>query len=234
MSKSKFNFNETSSNVFKKEIDTKKIINQTSNEEEIKIKFDKTIKEIEENFILVELAEEENKNISENLLRGQVVFLFGAVDLYMHDIILESYMKIIYEEKESNKKLDKVTITLQSLINFFKEDNKKIKIKILENSLREFNNYRTYLKSNKIKQSLQTISNNKLYSKILKELNISEENLDDKLDTYYARRNKISHQMDFDIELTCQTSIDKHYVIEMIDFYKKFIDTLHEIIINDI
>lgn len=234
MIKNKFNFNETSTKVFKKQVEIKEIINQTLKEKDIKTRFDKTVKEIEENFTLIELAKEENKNIYENLLRGQIVFLFGAVDLYMHDITLESYMKIIYEKKKSNDKLDKISITLKSLIDFFGEENEEKKREILENSLRQFSNYKTYLTSKNIKQLLETISDNKLYVKVYEKLGITKFLFNERLNNYYKRRNKIAHQMDFDKESNVQTSIDEDYVFKMIEFYKEFIENLHKFIVNDI
>lgn len=234
MSKNKFDFEDCPTKVFEKEIEVKNIKNQTPDEERIKVKFDKTIQEIQKNFSLIDIAKDDDLNIYENLLRGQILFLFGTVDLYMHDIILESYMKIIYELKKPGSELDKISIKLINLIDFVQEEEKNKKREILENSLREFNDYKTYLSNKHIMQSLKSISNKGLYKKVYTKLNLTQNSFKNKLNDYYKRRNLIAHQFDFNIKLNKQTPITKEEVVEMIDFYKKFIDTLHKIIINDI
>lgn len=169
----KFNFNNVSKNVFDKKISPIKEIKSTKNEKNIKGRFDKTIEEIRNKFKLVNSVNIES-NLKENLLRGQILFVFGTLDLYIHDILVESYLKIA-----------------SSQVNFSREN---------------------------------------IFSMVANEMNLTNAKLSKKLDEYYNRRNEIAHQFDF--KGSTQNSIDEPYVKELIDFYKEFVDKLHNIIVN--
>lgn len=215
--------------IHKKKIPLKK---GTGSDNEIKILsvFNKSIAEIEKKFDLLNSIE--NPQIYDNILRAQIVFLVSCVDYYIHNIINNGILSIIKKEKTTTKKLDKSFISISVLIKYL--ENTEDNLNFIEEEIINGNSYKSFVASEKMIEALSLISDQKIFETIAKKIELTKTELIAKIKEINDRRNSIAHQMDFNSTLDSEkNNIDVATVISFFSFYKKFINELHELLLDD-
>lgn len=214
------------------EVNTPNVPTGNDTEKNILKKFNDSILSIEKKFTLIELVKESYPEIVDNILRSQIVFLLSSVDLYLHLIINNGIINIIRKERTLTKEIKKCSISIVSLIEYL--ENTDLNQRIIENDINESNSFKTFLSPSKMKQGLSFISNQNIFKSLASTLQSkSVLKLEETLSLIYERRNSIAHQMDFSFATNQQQSITEAEVREYINFYKKFINELHILLIDD-
>ncbi|MGL5349633.1 MAG: hypothetical protein ACRCZO_15000 [Cetobacterium sp.] len=180
---------------------------------------------------------EENSEIEENLknelllnvYQGKVLVLFGAIDLFFHQLIPEKVLTILENEdlKEATENIQNLKISLKTFFNYLEEENVTKKQLILSEGIKQEINYVSYWSLKNITIILETICNKKIaFSEIATKLNLSKKELEDKIKQYSEKRNKIAHRLDYDFIGKERKKITYDEILEMTKFYEDFLDII--------
>lgn len=160
---------------------------------------------------------------SDELLRAIIVLSVSALDNYLHDFyrteIVESYLG----KGNFNVRFDKIQVsisTLRDLDNAFSEAEKR---NFLNNEIRKLHRTETYQSQRSIENIFSNIQIKNVWSKLEPAFGTTAKNIKDELGIIIDRRNKISHESDWDYFNQRKNPIDLKEVEFVVDFIKKFV-----------
>lgn len=188
---------------------------------EIKNHFDNNIKNIEQNFKIVDNLISINEiNQSKNILRSQIVFLESALDFYLHKLSKCGLIKIfngIWHKTERYNNL-KIEMKLLDIAIKNPESNDWLLSYINEKIKTE-----VYLSLDSIKKQLNLlgIDFDDVINKVFNENEKDNSNPKQYINDLFNRRNEIAHQSDRNHSDAKQNDISKDYVLRNIEFVKK-------------
>ncbi|MGL5622689.1 TM1812 family CRISPR-associated protein [Cetobacterium sp.] len=183
-------------------------------------------KEIEENN---NIEKELKKELLLNIYQGKVLVLFGAVDLFFHQLIPEKVLSILDNEdlKETTENIQKLKISLKTFFKYLEEEDIVRKQLILSEGIKEEIDYVSYWSLKNIRIILESISNKKdIFLEIAMALNLSKKELEDKIKQYSDKRNKIAHRLDYDFVGKERKKITYDEILEMTKFYEDFLNII--------
>jgi hypothetical protein len=93
--------------------------------------------------------------------------------------------------------------------------------------------HKTFMASKAIKEVLALISNEKIYNLTCKGLGKENVEVNELIDEIYRRRNQIAHQSDRVHNQDGQNPIFKEEVERYIDFIEKFVQQIHELLMDE-
>ena len=195
---------------------------------EIKERFDNSILDIENKFLIYEeLVYDGKNNESKDILRSQIVFLEGVVDFYLHEMTKYSYYKMFLDEWDKTSQYKRIDV----------------KMEIVEKGLnagssREwFFEYITDIFSRTVFLSYESMHDqlnaigipyNDVMHAVFNERTVNDSAKKGKIfiSELFNRRNAIAHQIDRSHDSAIQNEIEEEYVKYNIDIVKKI---AHEI-----
>ena len=193
------------------------------NLQEIKDRFDDSIRSIENKFDLYdELNASGKMDEAKDVLRSQIVFLEGVLDFYLHEMTKYSYFKMFLNEwdktsqyKNFNVKMEVVEVGLNSSNSkdwFFEYVNDSFNRVVFMSS----ESMKDQLNSIGIpyKDVMHNVFNKRSENESMKEGNRFVQSL-------FKRRNAIAHQNDRSHDSGIQDVIEKLYVVDNIETVKK-------------
>ncbi|MGL4997553.1 MAG: hypothetical protein ACRC0V_12720 [Fusobacteriaceae bacterium] len=183
-------------------------------------------KELEEN---TEIEENLKNELLLNIYQGKVLVLFGAIDLFFHQLIPEKVLSILDNEelKDTSENIQNLKISLKIFFDYLEEEDIEKKQQILLEGIKEEINYVSYWSLKNITIILETICNKKAaILDIAKALNLSKKELEDKIKQYSEKRNKIAHRLDYDSLGKERKKITYDEILEMTKFYEDFLNII--------
>ncbi|MGL5983111.1 MAG: hypothetical protein ACRCZR_07275 [Cetobacterium sp.] len=183
-------------------------------------------KELEKND---EIEENLKNELLLNIYQGKVLVLFGAIDLFFHQLIPEKVLSILDNEelKDTPKNIQNLKISLKIFFDYLEEDDIVKKEHILVEGIKEEINYVSYWSLKNITIILETICNKKTaFLEIATALNLSKKELEDKIKQYSEKRNKIAHRLDYDSLGKERKKITYDEILEMTKFYEDFLNII--------
>lgn len=194
--------------------------------------FSESMAQINEKFDIVDELQKNNFiEAANNILRSQIVFAMSCVDFYMHEIVKYGILQIFQGKRQKTSAYSNFAITMPYVERAI---NNIDSIDWLENWINIKNKQFTYMASKKIQEAISLISSKKILDNVSQKMNIDKNDLKNKIDEIYERRNSIAHQTDRDVSTGRIFDINKKMVEEYLEFINKFIKNLHEEIIKDI
>ncbi len=173
------------------------------------------------------------KNLKNELLlnihQGKVLVLFGAIDLFFHQLISEKVLSILENEdlKEATENIRNLKISLKTFFYYLEEEDIEKKQLILTEGIKEEINYVSYWSLKNITIILETICNKKTaFLEIATILKLSKKELEDKIKQYSDKRNKIAHRLDYDFIGKERKKITYDEILEMTNFYEDFLNII--------
>ena len=163
------------------------------NLQEIKDRFDDSIRSIENKFDLYdELNASGKMDEAKDVLRSQIVFLEGVLDFYLHEMTKYSYFKMFLNEWDKTSQYK----------------NFNVKMEVVEVGLNSSNSKDWFF------EYVNDSFNKRSENESMKEGNRFVQSL-------FKRRNAIAHQNDRSHDSGIQDDIEKLYVVDNIETVKK-------------
>ena len=167
-----------------------------------------------------------------NILRGQVSLLLSAVDFYIHEIIKIELVNIIKKERKETASLKNCMISVKTFLEYITSPT--INNQIFEDEIIYRNSFKSFLEPDKMAEALSLITEKKVFKELFSKLGLSDtKELKDRIKEIFKRRNSIVHQMDYDYSTETQQTITKEEVEDYIEFYNKFIQELHLLLLQE-
>lgn len=216
--------------IHEEKIEPNENISGNTPEQSLISKFNFSVKCIKDKFSLLDY------NISDelklNILRGQVSLLLSAVDFYIHEIIKIELVNIIKKERKETSSLKNCMISVKTFLEYITSPT--INNQIFEDKIIYRNSFKSFLEPDKMPEALSLITEKKVFKELFPKLGLLEtKELKDKIKEIFKRRNSIVHQMDYDYSTKTQQTITKEEVEDYIEFYNKFIQELHLLLLQE-
>ncbi len=213
---------------------TKKIRYLDKDAQEIIDTFRNNINRIKKQFKIVDGLQQQNKSEEANdILRFQIVYAMSALDFFMHELYVFSFLKIFKNEMPKTERYLEYKVPLK-LIEKALYDAENIDT-YLKDAFIELNSNYTFMSSSRIKELLNMIAGNDEFNEAerrLKNKRVIRQHirLDNLIDHIYERRNKIAHQTDInhgEDDKNIITMDDVEYYIDVID---NFVEEIYKTI----
>lgn len=215
--------------IHQERIEPNEILSGNTLEKDLIKKFNSSIIHIKEKFSLLDFAISEELKL--NILRGQVSLLLSAVDFYIHEIIKIELLNIIKGERKKTPSLKNCMISVETFLEYLSSLNTNNQI--FEDEIIYRNSFKSFLEPDKMAEALSLITEKKIFKELFSELGLLKtKELKDKIKEIFRRRNSIVHQMDYDYSTRSQQVITREEVESYIEFYDKFIQKLHILLLK--
>lgn len=192
--------------------------------------FTTTLNSIESKFSIVETLESlDYEEAKDDILRSQIVSIMSSLDFYMHEIVKYGIMEIFKGNRPRTNSYKNFIVSMPFVEEAIKNTES---VDWLENWIVLKDKQNTYMASKKIQDCLSLISTKKIFKDVACKMGIESQELKEKIDYIYERRNHIAHQADRDARTGDLQEINKHFVEQSISTIKEFIVYVHEEITN--
>ena len=216
--------------IHEEKIEPNENVSGNISEQNLISKFNFSIKCIKDKFSL--LKYDISDELKLNILRGQVSLLLSAVDFYIHEIIKIELVNIIKKERKETASLKNCMISVKTFLEYITSPT--INNQIFEDEIIYRNSFKSFLEPDKMAEALSLITEKKVFKELFSKLGLSDtKELKDRIKEIFKRRNSIVHQMDYDYSTETQQTITKEEVEDYIEFYNKFIQELHLLLLQE-
>lgn len=218
----------------------KNIIKGNKKEQDILNNFLKHFDNLYKKLELFEKEKLTNPEIADLILRSIVALAFSSLDHYLREILKTNLFQILHGDKTPTSKFKnlKLSLPLGKILNVF-DKNLKDWVELIMEEINSKNNRglilspkQSLLSLHVTENVLQIISEDNIFEKVAVDIGLTIDQVKNKMEKMYKRRNSIVHQMDYNEELGKENPIIKSEVEEILNFYKSFIEKVHSKIIN--
>ncbi len=130
-----------------------------------------------------------------DLLRAQIVMLISALDHYIHEITRIGMLEVYAGIRPKTKPFSRFQVSLDATIMGISKPNEK---EWLDIAIREKHGHKAFQQPDKIADAVRLFSSCKLWRTVASELNLTEQDVKNRLRTIVNRRNQIVHGVDLD------------------------------------
>jgi hypothetical protein len=163
------------------------------------------------------------KDQADELLRAAIVLSVSALDNYLHDFYRTEIVEGFLGTGNFNVKFDKIKISVQlikEMSNAFSDAEKR---NFLNNELRKMQRTESFQSQKSIENIFSAININNVWTKLERTIGIKAQLIKDELGLIIDRRNKISHEADWDYFNQRKNIIEINEVKSVVDFIKNFV-----------
>jgi hypothetical protein len=196
--------------------------------------FNRNMQSCEDMIGLYEVITEQLPSLKENakdILRSVIILSVSALDTFFHDFyrteIVESYLDNSSYSIDFNK--INISIGLLKDLNNAKSDDEKRRL--LAEELRKIQKTDAYQSPKSIEYIFANLGISKIWSEIEKidKIKLTANEIKEELGLIIDRRNKISHESDWDYFNQEKYDITKETSQNVVDFINKFIESINDI-----
>jgi hypothetical protein len=185
----------------------------------VKIRFDDSILKIRNlHSLFLHLTENLSFNelLAADILRSEIVYAVGALDRFVHDLVLEGIMEIYTGRRAQTDSFRNITINLNQHQILSSSAIPEFELKRI---IVEKHQYQAFQEPDKITSPLSLIWNEPhKWQKIAQSIGQSEQDVKVKLKNIVIRRNQIVHESDLDLFTGLQTPILNSDVEDSVNF----------------
>lgn len=201
------------------------------NLQEIKDRFDDSIRNIEKKFdIYDQLLESAKVDEGKDILRSQIVFLESTIDFFLHEMTKYSYYKMFSNEWDKTSQYKRFNVRMEIVEKGLSSgDSKEWFFEYVNDTF----NRVVFLSSESMKDQLNSIG---IPFKDVMHHVFAEKNEETSvkkarkfIENLFNRRNVIAHQNDRNHDSALQNDIDRNYVKENIETIKKIAQEIYMI-----
>ena len=166
---------------------------------------------------------------SDELLRAIIVLAVSALDNYLHDFYRTEIVESFLGTGNFNIKFENIKISvkiIKELESAFSEAEKR---GYLNAEIRKMQKTESFQSPKSIENIFTNIDVKNIWSKIESTVGMTAKNIRDELGLIIERRNKISHESDWDFINQKKNSIEKSEVDIVVDFVKKLVNGIETV-----
>jgi len=169
------------------------------------------------------------KEQSDELLRAIIVLSVSALDNYLHDFYRTEIVEGFLGTGNFDVKFEKIKISIRlikEMNDSFSEGEKKV---FLNNELRKIQKTESFQSQKSIENIFSTINVKNVWSKLEVIMKIKAQTIKDELGIIIDRRNKISHESDWDYFNMRKNLIEIQEVKDVVTFIKNFVQAINTV-----
>jgi hypothetical protein len=171
--------------------------------------------------LLVEQAQE--------ILRAEVVLSVSALDCFIHDLIKQGMIETYQGNRAASNLFSTYQIPLKYLQLIENSESQDAKLAYLENSIKEYNSKDSYQSPKSIEYALQLINITSIWKNLAVLMGMRAEDIKGELSLIIDRRNKISHEADYNPLTGSKYPIDRQNINDVIQFIEKICESIYTI-----
>jgi hypothetical protein len=156
----------------------------------------------------------------DELLRAAIVLSVSALDNYLHDFYRTEIVEGFLGTGNFNVKFDKIKISIQLINDMNAAFSDAEKRKFLNDEIRKMQKTESFQSPKSIQNIFELINIKNIWSKLEKVIGIKAQTIKDELGLIIERRNKISHESDWDYFNQRKNLINIEEVRNVVQFIK--------------
>jgi hypothetical protein len=169
------------------------------------------------------------KDQSDELLRAIIVLSVSALDNYLHDFYRTEIVESFLGKGNFNVQFEKIKISIQAMQELNAAFSEVEKRNFLNIELRKIQRTETYQSARSIEDLFNKIEVKNVWSKLSVTMGLNAQSVKDELGLIIDRRNKISHESDWDYINQRKNPIDYSQVVDVVNFIKRFVTGIEAI-----
>ena len=165
-----------------------------------------------------------------DLLRAQIVMVVSALDHYIHEITRVGMLEVYDGTRPQTDAFLHFQVTMGGAM---KGISKSSENEWLDTEIREKHGYQTFQHPDNIANAVRLFSSCKLWRSVALELNLSDQDVKNRLRAIVNRRNQISHEADVDPsypETGSRWPIAPADVTSALDFIQDVCEAIHTVV----
>ena len=166
---------------------------------------------------------------SDELLRAVVVLSVSALDNYLHDFYRTEIVEAYLGKGNFNVQFEKISISLKLLAGIDTAFSEAEKRNFLDAELRKLQKTDSFQSPKSVEYIFGNINVKGVWSKLEPVMGIAAQNIKDELGLIIDRRNKISHESDWDYFNQRKNVIDYAEIANVVEFIKRLVKGLNSI-----
>lgn len=199
---------------------------------DIKNNFDSCVDDIKKRFAYVDLfsspqSDPDEKEVSQDILRYQIVSIDSLLDFYMHQILVYGLKKMFNDEWAKTDPYKKMNIPLGTVEYAIQNPENTDWI---EEIINQYKNKDSFMHGNEINKVLNYIGVS--LNDIADCLGDTPQDLSKKISQLYNRRTQIVHYADINPDTKSKNPISKSEVVDFIDLVKKLCDEIYNAVVD--
>ncbi len=159
---------------------------------------------------------------ADELLRAVIVLSVSALDNYLHDFYRTEIVEGFLGTGNFNVKFDKIKISIQLIREMNDAFSDAEKRNFLNNEIRKMQKTESFQSQKSIENIFDVINIKNVWTKLEANIGIKAKEIKDELGLIIERRNKISHESDWDYFNQRKNLIDVDEVTTVVQFIKNF------------
>jgi hypothetical protein len=164
---------------------------------------------------------------AQEILRAEVVLSVSALDCFIHDLIKQGMIETYQGNRVSSNLFSTYQIPLKYLQLIESSESQDAKLAYLENSIKENNSKDSYQSPKSIEYALQLINVTSIWKNLAALMDMRAEDIKGELSLIIDRRNKISHEADYNPLTGSKYPIDRENINDVIQFIEKICESIY-------
>lgn len=164
------------------------------------------------------------KEQSDELLRAIIVLAVSALDNYLHDFYRTEIVEGFLGTGNFNVKFEKIKVSIKILRELDSAFSEAEKRNFLNTEIRTMQKTESFQSPKSIEGIFSTINVKNIWTKLEVQIGITAKNIRDELGLIIERRNKISHESDWDFFNQKKNPVERSEVEYVVDFIKRFVN----------
>lgn len=172
---------------------------------------------------------------AKDVLRSVIVLSVSALDTFLHDFYRTEIVESFLENSNYSIDFKKISINIALIKNLNNSNTDNEKRNLLAEELRNIQKTDTYQSPKSIEYIFTNLGISKIWSEIEKigVLNLSAKDIKEELGLIIDRRNKISHESDWDYFTQEKYDITKESSQNVVEFIDNFVTSINKISENN-
>ena len=165
-----------------------------------------------------------------DLLRAQIVMIVSALDHYIHEITRVGMLEVYDGTRSQTNAFSRFQVSLGATITGISKPNEN---EWLDMEIREKHGYQAFQHPDNIAQAVRLFSSCELWRSVASELNLTDQDVKNRLRVIVNRRNQIVHEADLDPSypgIGNRWPISPTDVTGALDFIQNVCEAIHTVV----
>lgn len=169
------------------------------------------------------------KQQADEILRAVIVLSVSALDNFIHDFVRQEIVESYLGMGNYNVNFKAISISIDCLKNIENAKSDDEKRKLLHDEIKAMHATNAYQSPKSIEYALKLLNIEKIWSLLESQTGIKAKDIRDELSLIIDRRNKISHESDYDYANFRRFPIDANLTNNVIQFIEKLVDGINHL-----
>jgi hypothetical protein len=189
----------------------------------------------------VGLASSISSDLSDDLLRIEIVSAVSALDRFIHDLVRIGMLKILISQRSTTPVYLRFQVSMETLLYSEMSNSEEERLTLLDNEIQTRHGWLSFQHPEKIAEAIRLISEVKLWEEVAKELGKDAKGVKKQLEAIVKKRDQIAHEADNittsylpkypNLQLAKKWPITSILANESVDFIERLAEAIYKVVV---